>query len=79
MSAITPWIAGLVDSELENIIAWKSVVKGEPGASDEDTAPRFTDEGGNLKSFVGSPPLSQGSMVQILQVPTYSHISHGEH
>lgn len=70
MATITPWIVGLVESELENIIAWKSVVKPEPGASDKGTGPRFKDEGGNLKSFIGSPPLSQASVVQNLQVST---------
>jgi hypothetical protein len=69
MAAISPWIARLVESELENIIAWKSVVKADPDGSDENAA-RFKDEGGNLKSFIGSPPLSQQSMVQNLQVPT---------
>jgi hypothetical protein len=68
MSAITPWIAGLVESELENVIAWKSVVKEEPDG--EETAPRFSDDGSNLRSFVGSPPLSQESMVQLLEVLT---------
>jgi hypothetical protein len=70
MSAITPWIAGLVESELENVITWKSVVKAEPNASGEETAPRFSDDGSNLRSFVGSPPLSQESMVQLLEVFT---------
>jgi hypothetical protein len=66
MSAITPWLAGLAESELENVIAWKSIVKAEP---DEETAPRFSDDGSNLRSFVGSP-LSQESMVQLLEVFT---------
>jgi hypothetical protein len=70
MAVITPWIAQLVESELENVIAWKSVVKAEPDASDEDTAPRFSDDGSNLRSFIGSPPLGQESMIQLLQVPT---------
>jgi hypothetical protein len=70
MAAITPWVAGLAESELENVIAWKSVVKAEPDAINEDTAPRFSDDGSNLRSFVGSPPLSQTSMLQLLQVPT---------
>jgi hypothetical protein len=70
MAAITPWIAALVESELDNVIAWKSVVKAEPDASGEETAPRFSDDGSNLRSFVGSPPLSQQSMIQLLKVLT---------
>lgn len=68
MAAFTPWIGRLVESELENIIAWKSVVKAEPGASEEDAAPRFSDDGSNLRSFVGCPPLGSESMLQLLQV-----------
>lgn len=72
MAAITPWVAKLVEAELENLIAWKSVVKAEPDASDEDTAPRFSDDGSNLRSYIGSPPLSSVSMIQLLQVPTHA-------
>lgn len=72
MAAITPWVAKLVEAELENLIAWKSVVKAEPDASDEDTPPRFSDDGSNLRSYIGSPPLSSVPMIQLLQVPTHA-------
>ena len=70
MATITPWIAGLAESELENVIAWKSVVKAESDAGGEDTPPRFREDGSNLRSSIGSPTLGQESMVQLLQVPT---------
>ena len=70
MAAITPWVAKLVEAELENLIAWKSVVKDEPDASDEDTPPRFSDDGSNLRSYVGASTLSPVSMIQLIQVST---------
>ncbi|KAM0717704.1 hypothetical protein Q7P37_007556 [Cladosporium fusiforme] len=63
---ITPWIGKLIDSELENIIAWKSIVKPEPGTSDEDIpSSRFEERASNLRSVVGSPPLDSDSKLQL--------------
>jgi hypothetical protein len=67
MAPITPWLAPLVETELENVIAWKSIVKPDPGASDEHRS-RFSDDGSNLRSVVGPPSLDSDSTIQLLEV-----------
>jgi hypothetical protein len=67
MAPITPWLATLVETELENVIAWKSIVKPDPGASDEHRS-RFSDDGSNLRSVVGPPSLDSESTIQLLEV-----------
>ena len=69
MAPITPWLATLIETELENVIAWKSIVKPDPDANDEQR-PRFSDDGSNLRSVVGSPPLDSDSTIQLLEVST---------
>lgn len=65
---ITPWLGKLIESELENVIAWKSVVKPEPNADEADANSRFSDDESNLRSIVGSPPLDGNSKLQLLEV-----------
>lgn len=67
MAPITPWLATLIETELENVIAWKSIVKPDPDADGEQRS-RFSDDGSNLRSVVGSPPLDSDSTVQLLEV-----------
>jgi hypothetical protein len=67
MAPIIPWLATLIETELENVIAWKSIVKPDPDAH-EDQRPRFSDDGSNLRSVVGSPPLDSDSTIQLLEV-----------
>jgi len=76
MAPITPWLATLIETELENVIAWKSIVKPDPDA-DVEQRPRFSDDGSNLRSVVGSPPLDSDSTIQLLEVSTSktNHIS----
>jgi hypothetical protein len=69
MAPIIPWLATLIETELENVIAWKSIVKPDPDAR-EDQRPRFSDDGSNLRSVVGSPPLDSDSTIQLLEVST---------
>jgi hypothetical protein len=67
MAPITPWLATLVETELENVIAWKSIVKPDPSESDEHRT-RFSDDGSNLRSVVGPPSLDSDSTIQLLEV-----------
>lgn len=67
MAPITPWLATLIEDELDNVITWKSLVKPDPDASDEQRS-RFSDDGSNLRSVVGSPPLNSDSTIQLLEV-----------
>lgn len=66
----TPWLGDLIDTELENLIAWKSIVKQEPGSDDEDlpSSSRFEQNDSNFRSVVASPPLDANSKLQLLQV-----------
>lgn len=70
---IISWLGRLIDSELDNAIAWKSIVKPEPDADDDVAHSRFSDDGSNLRSVVGSPPLDGNSKLQLLEVcsPAY--------
>lgn len=67
MAPITPWLGTLIETELENVIAWKSIVKPDPDANPEQRS-RFSDDGSNLRSVVGSPPLDLDSTIQLLEV-----------
>jgi len=69
MAPITPWLASLIETELENVIAWKSIVKPDPDADGEQRS-RFSDDGSNLRSVVGLPPLDSDSTIQLLEVST---------
>ena len=67
MAPITPWLATLIETELENVIAWKSIVKPDPDADPEQRS-RFSDDGSNLRSAVGAPQLDSDSTIQLLEV-----------
>lgn len=67
MAPITPWIAKLVEAELEEVITWKSI-KPDPDASKRNTPSRFSDDGSNLRSVVDTPPLDSDSTIQLLEV-----------
>lgn len=67
MAPINPWLAALIEDELDNVITWKHLVKPDPDASDEQRS-RFSDDGSNLRSVVGSPPLNSDSIIQLLEV-----------
>lgn len=67
MAPITPWIAKLIEAELEEVITWKSI-KPDPDASKRNTSSRFSDDGSNLRSVVGAPPLDSDSTIQLLEV-----------
>ena len=69
MAPITPWLATLIETELENVIAWKSIVKPDPDADPEQRS-RFSDDGSNLRSVVGAPQLDLDSTIQLLEVST---------
>ena len=69
MAPITPWLATLIEAELENVIAWKSIVKPDPDA-DGAQGSRFSDDGSNLRSVVGAPQLDSDSTIQLLEVST---------
>jgi hypothetical protein len=71
MAPITPWLATLVETELENVIAWKSIVKPDPGASEEHRS-RFSDDGSNLRSVVEPPSLDSDSTIQLLEVSQWT-------
>lgn len=75
MAPITPWLATLIETELENVIAWKSIVKPDPDADGEQRT-RFSDDGSNLRSVVGAPPLDSDSTIQLLEVSTNNKIIH---
>lgn len=66
----TPWLGDLIDTELESLIAWKSIVKQEPGSDDEDvpSSSRFQQNDSNFRSVVASPLLDPNSKLQLLQV-----------
>jgi len=62
---ITAWLGPLVEREIEDVIAWRTVVKSEPGVSRTDGTDRFSDDGANYRSVVVElEPLSK---LQILQ------------
>ena len=67
MAPINPWLATLIETELENVIAWKSIVKPDPDADGEQRS-RFSDDGSNLRSVVGAPQLDSDSTIQLLEV-----------
>lgn len=73
MAPITPWLATLIETELENVIAWKSIVKPDPDADPEQRS-RFSDDGSNLRSVVGTPQLDSDSTIQLLEVSTNNEI-----
>lgn len=75
MAPITPWLATLIETELENVIAWKSIVKPDPDADPEQRS-RFSDDGSNLRSVVGAPQLDSDSTIQLLEVGTSSKTTH---
>lgn len=66
--AITPWLCGLIEAEIEAVVTWKSVVKREPGIKPDPEDERFHDDGDNFKSDVSSPPPAGSSRVQLLKV-----------
>jgi hypothetical protein len=67
MAPITPWLATLIETELENVIAWKSIVKPDPDADGAQRS-RFSDDGSNLRSVVGASQLDSDSTIQLLEV-----------
>jgi hypothetical protein len=69
MAPITPWLATLIETELENVIAWKSIVKPDPDGDGAQRS-RFSDDGSNLRSVVGAPQLDSDSTIQLLEVRT---------
>lgn len=79
MAPITPWLATLIETELENVIAWKSIVKPDPDADGEQRT-RFSDDGSNLRSVVSAPQLDSDSTIQLLEVSAskknYSYAVH---
>jgi hypothetical protein len=75
MAPITPWLATLIETELENVIAWKSIVKPDPDADPEQRS-RFSDDGSNLRSVVGAPQLDSDSTIQLLEVGTSNKTIH---
>ena len=73
MAPINPWLATLIETELENVIAWKSIVKPDPDADGEQRS-RFSDDGSNLRSVVSAPQLDSDSTIQLLEVSTFNQI-----
>ena len=73
MAPITPWLATLIETELDNVVAWKSIVKPDPDADPEQRS-RFSDDGSNLRSVVGAPQLNSDSTIQLLEVSTSNKI-----
>ena len=67
MAHITPWLSTSIEAELENVIAWKSIVKPDPDADGEQRS-RFSDDGSNFRSVVGAPQLDSDSIIQLLEV-----------
>lgn len=61
------WLGEFVETELRAVIAWKTVVKLEPGL-EQAQQDRFSDDGSNLRSVVTSPTLTERHKVQIIKV-----------
>lgn len=75
MAPITPWLATLIETELENVIAWKSIVKPDPDADPEQRS-RFSDDGSNLRSALGAPQLDSDSTIQLLEASIHNTIAY---
>jgi hypothetical protein len=71
MAPITPWLATLIEAELENVIAWKRTVKPDLDTSHEHVS-RFSDDGSNFRSSVGPPLLNAESTIQLLEVSIWT-------
>lgn len=69
MAPINPWLTTLIKNELEHVITWKSIVKPDPDASEDDRS-RLSDDGSNFRSVVGSSLLDSDSTIQLLEVST---------
>lgn len=67
MAPINPWLAVLIETELDHIITWKSILKPDPDAS-EGNRSRISDDGSNFRSVVGSLSLDSESTIQLLEV-----------
>ena len=67
MAPITPWLAALIENELQRIITWKSIVKPDPDAN-EGNRSRLSDDGSNFRSVVGPSLLDADSTIQLLEV-----------
>jgi len=68
MATINPWLGGLIESELSDIVSWQSVVKQEPGVPRVQNEGRFQDDGSNYRATVTAAALGSDSKVQLLKV-----------
>ncbi|KAK5135088.1 hypothetical protein LTR08_005613 [Meristemomyces frigidus] len=66
--SLQQWLSPFLETELAAVIGWDKDVKSAPKIK-QDPGSRFSDDGSNFRSAVGSPPLTTaGSKVQMLKV-----------
>ncbi|KAK5126572.1 hypothetical protein LTR85_009506 [Meristemomyces frigidus] len=65
--SLRQWLGSLVETELAAVVNWNNDIKNAPKIKNDPDS-RFSDDGSNFRSEVGSPPLSTDTKVQLIKV-----------